>query len=171
MTLGVVLLAPLVLAISPAFAQDSNYDEYYDGDVFVAVTYEYYSVTGSSLQEVQDAMGANGPQGFWAYTTWNVSWTGDCTIRVDVTMTLPALDEYADLYDEEFAEWDRMIEALEEHEFGHVGSGIGFAHDIESISCDVPDVAAVQAPWLQNDIDFDVETEHGINQGATLNLQ
>lgn len=169
---AVAALALVMMLMTPctAAAQDDGFEEYYDGDILVAVTYDYYDVTGSSLQEVQDDMGASGPEGFWAYTVWNVSWTGECEIRVDVTMTLPLLDENADLYDEEFAEWDRMIEALEEHEFGHVGSGIGFAHDIEDLSCIVDDVAAVQAPWFQNDIDFDAETNHGINQGATLNL-
>lgn len=166
-----ILVALPFLLAAPAFAQDGDYEEYYDGEVLVALVYDYYPVTGSSLQEVQDDMGANGPQGFWAYTAWNVSWTGDCEIRVDLTMTLPALDEDADLYDEEFAEWDRMIAALEEHEFGHGASGIGFAHDIEALGCDVQDVAAVQAPWLQNDIDYDAETNHGIDTGATLSLQ
>lgn len=165
------LTALACLAAAPVLAQDAEPEEYYDGDVLVSVVYQYYPVTGSSLSEVQDDMAANGPAGHWAYTTWYVNWTGECDVRVDVEMILPELGEDADLYDEEFAEWDRMIVALEEHEFGHVASGIGFAHDVLDLGCVIDDIATVQAPWLQRDIDFDAETNHGINQGATLYIE
>jgi len=145
-------------------------DEYYEGDVFVSNTYEYYTVSGSSLQDLMDDMAVNGPQGFWALTEWYVSWSADCELRVDSTITMPELSEDADLYEEEYAEWERMIEALEEHELGHVANGVGFAQDVLDLGC-VMDMDSVRAPWIQADIDFDAETQHGVLTGATLYVQ
>jgi predicted secreted Zn-dependent protease len=161
-----LLAAALALCATAATAQDA--DEYYEGDILVINNWVTYEVTGSSLQEISDSMTANGPQGFWALTEWYVSWTGDCELTVESTITMPELSEDADLYDEEYAEWDRMIVALEEHELGHVANGIGFAQDVLDLGCQMDSMEEVRAPWLQADIDFDAETNHGINDGATL---
>jgi len=151
------LVALLALA-APALAQD---------DIPVDLTYEYYLVTGSSLDEVEAAMFANGPNGFWAYTTHQVTWDGDCNLTVTATIILPELDENADLYDEEFAEFDRMIEALDAHELGHVDFGIGFAEEVQSLGCAM-DTSAVQEPWLAAEIQYDADTQHGYLDGVYL---
>ena len=157
----------LALVSTAAAAQDAEVEEYYEGDIYVVNNWVTYEVTGESLQELSDAMTANGPQGFWALTEWYVSWTGDCELTVESTITMPELSEDADLYEEDYAEWDRMIAALEEHERGHVANGIGFAQDMLDTGC-TGDMETVRAPWLQADIDFDAATNHGINDGATL---
>ncbi len=164
------VLAVANLVGGTARAQEDNVEEYYEGDILVSNTYAYYTVSGDSLQALMDDMAANGPQGFWALTQWYVTWSADCELRVDSTITMPELSDDADLYEEEYAEWDRMIAALEEHELGHVANGVGFAQDVLDQGCDV-DVDSALAPWTQADIDYDAETQHGVLNGATLYVQ
>ena len=138
-------------------------------DVFDAaeISIDTYVVSGSDLTEVQDQMSSDGPQGFWAYTTWNVTWTADCETNVTASITLPELDENADLTEDEVAEFDRMHEALQAHELQHVEFGVAFADEVRASDCPSDSDAMLQ-PWLQSERDFDAETEHGRTQGVYL---
>lgn len=128
-----------------------------------------YTVTGSNLAEVQDQMSADGPQGYWAFTTWNVTWTGDCETTVTAAITYPELAEDADLYDEEIAEFERMQEALIAHELQHVDFGIEYADEIADNSCPLNSDALLQ-PYLAAERAFDEDTQHGRTTGVYLNL-
>ncbi len=156
-----VIIAAAVLATLPATAQSETLD---DADV----TFHSYEVTGESLAEIEDAMGRDGPRGFWAFTTWNVTWTADCETSVSGDITLPELAEDADLTDEDIAEFDRMAEALLAHELQHVDFGIAFAADVADQGCPANSDEILQ-PYLQDERDFDAETEHGYLQGVSLN--
>ena len=152
-----------LLAVMVALSTAALADIFDDADI----TIDTYEVTGSSLAEVQDAMTSDGPKGFWAYTTWNVSWTGDCETSVTGQITLPELAEDADLTDEEIAEFDRMRDALEAHELEHVGFGVAFAEEVAEAGCPA-NANEMLEPWLQQERDFDEETEHGRTQGVYL---
>ena len=151
-------MALLAFLATPALAQD---------DIAVDVTYDSYVITGETLDDLKSAMTADGPNGYWAYTVWQVDWTGDCALTVTATITLPELDDTADLDDADIAEFDRMVAALEAHELGHVDFGIGFAEEVRDAGCDV-DAAAVQAPYIEAEKQYDVDTEHGYTQGVYL---
>lgn len=131
------------------------------------VTTIEYTVSGSSLDEVMEDMAQRGPQGFWAYTTWNVTWTGGCETSVTAEITMPVLDDDADLSEDEVAEFSRMSEALFDHELGHVEIGLSFAKDIEASDCPA-DFSDLHEYWLQAERDYDSETDHGQNEGVYL---
>jgi predicted secreted Zn-dependent protease len=133
------------------------------------IEWSYYTVSGSSLAEVQDQMSEDGPKGFWAYTTWYVNWTGDCQTTVKASITLPELADDADLYDEEIAEFERMLAALRAHELQHVDFGIEFAQEVEESGCPLNSDAILQ-PYLAAERAFDAETEHGRLQGVYLDM-
>jgi predicted secreted Zn-dependent protease len=153
---GLSLVVASALAV-PAAAQEITEN----------VVYDSYVVDGRTLSDVADDMAANGPQGFWAYTTWYVNWSAECEITIDAAITLPELAEDNDLsaYDEEtFA---NMLEALDAHEQGHVDFARGFAEEVAAVGCDVPEGAL--DVWLEQERDYDAETNHGETQGVTLN--
>lgn len=134
------------------------------------VTLNTYFVEGDTLADVQADMDANGPSGFWAYTTWNVNWNGDCETTVTADVTLPRLGPGTNLSDEDVAEFDRMLAALQAHELQHVDIGLAYAADIEDKSC--PDNSdAILQPYLEQERAFDVETEHGRTQGVYLSTE
>jgi predicted secreted Zn-dependent protease len=147
----------LASVLSPALAQDITEN----------VVYETYVVDGRTLSGVADDMAANGPQGFWAYTTWYVNWSADCQITIDGSIILPELADPNGLsaYDEDV--FAAMLEALDAHEQGHIDFARGFAEEVAAANCDVPDGAI--DPWLERERAYDVETRHGETQGVTLN--
>lgn len=144
------------LAAGPACAQDFPED----------ITYDSYIVDGSTLAEVADDMAANGPRGFWAYTTWQVNWTDSCDVSIEGRITLPELAEDSELSDDDVATFDTMLEALTLHEEGHIDFARGFAADAANAGCDPAD--DVLEDWLQRERDYDAETDHGRTQGVTL---
>lgn len=135
-----------------------------------AITFDSYEVTGETLAEVQNAMGRDGPRGFWAYTTWRVTWTADCETAVTSDITLPELSPDADLTADDIAEFDRMAEALLAHELQHVDFGIAYAADIASQGCPANSDEILQ-PYLDDERAFDAETQHGYLQGVYLNTE
>ena len=134
------------------------------------ITFHSYAVDGDSLSEIQGAMFRDGPRGFWAYTTWNVTWTADCETTVTGDITLPELGPGADLYDEDIAEFDRMAEALLAHELQHVDFGVAFAADVAEQGCPANSDDILQS-YLEDERAFDAETEHGFLQGVSLNTE
>jgi len=153
-------LAVALLVVAPPPAQAFDFDQ-------TDLTITTYEVDGSDLTEIEQSMTENGPRGFWAYTTWNVTWTGNCELSVVAEIIVPELAEDADLYDEEVAEFDRMSEALLSHELEHVANGVAAADEVESQGCPA-DTTDIFARYNQADIDFDAETEHGFTEGVYL---
>lgn len=152
------LLLPLLVLSAPARA-----------DIFeqAEITLSTYVVSGSDLAEVQAAMEAGGPEGYWAYTTWNASWDGACQTEVTAEIIMPELSGDADLSQAQIDEFDRMAEALLAHELGHVQIGLDFAAALQAAGCP-SDSSAIHARFLQAERDFDASTQHGFTQGVTL---
>ena len=160
MTHLIALALTLLIALAaPVFAETTD-----DADI----TFNSYEVTGETLAEVKAAMGRDGPRGFWAYTTWSVTWTANCETTVTGDITLPELSPDADLTDDDIAEFDRMAEALLAHELQHVDFGIAYAADIADQGCPANSDEILQ-PYLDEERSFDAETEHGYLQGVYLN--
>lgn len=155
---------PAVLALIPVIAPGPALADIYD-EAEIEVT--PYEVTGASLDEVQEDMEANGPNGFWAYTSWNTRWDGQCNITVTARITMPELAEDAPLSDDDRAEFERMADALLDHELGHVRFGVAFGDEVRAAGCP-RDTKATHQRWLQQERDYDDETGHGLQQGAYL---
>lgn len=153
-----------VLALVPVIAPGPALADVYD-EADIEVT--YYEVTGDTLDAVQDDMQANGPEGFWAYTSWNTRWDGECNITVTAEITMPELAEEAPLSDDDRAEFERMAEALLDHELGHVRFGVAFGEEVKAAGCP-RDTKAIHQHWVQKERDYDEETEHGLHQGVYL---
>lgn len=126
-----------------------------------------YEVSGSSLAEVQAQMEADGPEGYWAYTTWNVNWTGTCKMTTTAEITMPELSADADLTEDQRAEFDRMAAELLNHELGHIRIGLNFAEAVADAGCPA-NTKNIHARFTQAGIDYDDETEHGYQQGVYL---
>ena len=131
------------------------------------ITLETYEVSGSSLDEVRTEMETGGPHGFWAWTEWNATWDGDCQTWVEATITLPELAADAPLTDAQVAEFDRMAEALQEHELGHVQIGLDFAAAVAEAGCPA-DTTSIHDAFAETERDYDAQTRHGQTQGVTL---
>ena len=160
MTRLTAITAAVLIALSaPAMADTTD-----DADI----TFHSYAVDGDSLSEIQDTMFRDGPRGFWAYTTWNVTWTADCETTVTGDITLPELGPAADLYDADIAEFDRMAEALLAHELQHVDFGVAYAAEIADQGCPANSDEILQ-PYLDEERAFDADTQHGYTTGVYLN--
>ncbi|MCW1919678.1 DUF922 domain-containing Zn-dependent protease [Rhodobacter sp. KR11] len=154
------LLSGLWLALMPSLGLADIFDQ-------ADITLTPYQVSGSSLDEVSAAMSDQGPQGYWAYTTWNASWDGQCQTAVTASITLPELSDDADLDETQVAEFDRMAKALLDHELGHVQFGLDFAAAVAAAGCP-SDTDAILADHARAEKDYDAQTEHGWSQGVYL---
>jgi len=162
MTHLIAIALTLLIALAvPGIAETTD-----DADI----TFNSYEVTGETLAEIKDAMARDGPRGFWAYTTWRVTWTANCETTVTGDITLPELSPDADLTDDDIAEFDRMAEALLAHELQHVDFGIAYAADVADQGCPA-NFDEILQPYLEDERSFDAETEHGYLQGVYLNSE
>lgn len=158
---GLTALAAAALGIAPvsAFTLD-------DADITVTT----YQVAGNTLAEIERSMAERGPNGFWAYTTWNVNWTGGCALTVKAEIIMPELGPDTNLSASDIAEFARMTEALYAHEMLHVENGVAAADEVESQGCPT-DTSDIFATYNQADIDLDAETDHGFTQGVYLDAE
>ena len=128
---------------------------------------QFYDIDGRTARELKAAMAESGPQGYWAYTTWYVQWSGDCRVSVKIDYIMPHWADRADGDARLQAEWDRMIEHLWEHEKGHAQHGIEAAREIEASHC-AGDPHTITDRWANEDNVYDDETNHGVTQGVRL---
>lgn len=152
------LLFALLLA-TPALAEGIDVD----------VTYETYPLSADTLRDLWAEVEAEGPNGYAAWTAWNVNWTAECELSVTATITLPELAADAYLTDVEALEFERMVNALQAHELGHVQMGVGFAEDVQAAGCQ-GETDAIHEDWLAAERAYDGDTNHGQTQGAWLTL-
>ena len=131
------------------------------------MTYGTYELDSDTLPDLQAEMNAEGPNGFPAYTTWQVNWTAACELTVTGTITLPDLGPDADLTAADEATFRTMLANLEDHEYNHVEMGIGFARDVQAMGCR-GDTSALLQEWLAEERQYDADTEHGRTEGAWL---
>ena len=48
-------------------------------------TIQYYSISGETLADLRRDMARHGPQGFWGYTKWWITWSRNCDIDLEIT--------------------------------------------------------------------------------------
>lgn len=125
-----------------------------------------YKVYGNTFSELRDNMKQDGPNGYWAYTSWYVNWTSSCRVTVQVKLTIPELADRAALTSRQLEQWDQMMVALIAHEKIHASYGISAAKEIEHRNCN--NAQSVIKSWNQRDLDLDRNTDHGRFQGVEL---
>jgi predicted secreted Zn-dependent protease len=152
-----LLLCAALLPL-PALAQS---------DIEPDITYDYYELDSDTLPDLQAEMNLEGPYGFPAYTTWNVTWTAACEMTVTGSITLPDLGPDADLSPDDEATFRTMLENLETHERHHVDFGVGYAEEVQAMGCR-GDTATPLQEWLAEERQYDTDTDHGRTEGAWL---
>ncbi len=184
--IGLLLLA-VVTTQAPVRGEPLDYD----------VT--YYRVEGDSALALRDSLDRDRPdlkprkeRGFDGYTEWRVDWNfsferqdGSCrigtvTTRLTVHVVLPRWEEMESAPLGLASRWSRYIEALTEHEEGHVRIAHDAERAIEQALARTPPArgcAELEATanrrgheTLKKHIDrefrYDRETDHGVTQGA-----
>lgn len=126
----------------------------------------YYTVAGSSLPELRREMFLNGPDGFWAYTSWWVSWDATCRVDARVSIEMPRLATPEHLTAAEYNTWQSMLVSLLAHERKHGANGISAAKEIAAASC--VDAQQIIRKWNQKDRILDQRTDHGAREGVEL---
>ncbi len=159
---------------------------------------QYYDITGSSVQQLRDAMRRSGPREREgapgdALTVWNLEWayrdrrTGsgcalrDVRVTLSVTTTLPRWAPRADEPARLVQAWRTFVERVKVHEAGHRAIAEQSARDLmaalvslQEDSCkQLWDAAARTATRVveagrAKSRAYDVETRHGQTQGAVL---
>ena len=96
------------------------------------------------------------------------------TLTVDIEVLTPAWAKRSDANDAVRAEWDRWSQALMTHEMGHYDLAYQYLDNFESTLIGM-DKDAAWAEFEQRKVDlqqasdqYDTSTNHGINQGTTL---
>lgn len=127
----------------------------------------YYPIRGTSSAELKAQMKANGPNGWWAYTTWYVRWTGDCRVSLTIDYTMPKWTNAAAAPAKLRSAWDRMYANLKAHEEGHGRHGIEAAREVAQSKCK-GDPRRITNKWATQDKVYDAKTNHGVAQGVVL---
>jgi predicted secreted Zn-dependent protease len=162
----------------------------------LTVTTNYYRVGGTNAWQVRLSMAQarpwKGQTNLDARTTWDIRWNsrlrpdGDsCSLRsfetkTTIKVTLPAWTNVLQAPVELRARWFKYLEALREHEAGHVRLAQAAAEEIRKRVQALPpksscgelsrtiDATAhkVLDEYDEQQARYDQETRHGVNQGA-----
>jgi predicted secreted Zn-dependent protease len=155
----VVAKAALLVALaSPALSQSAIEPD---------ITYDFYELDGDTLPDLVSDMSIEGPNGFPAYTTWQVNWTADCELTVTANITLPDLGPDAYLTADDEASFYTMLENLAWHEMNHVEIGVAYAEAVKAMDCQ-GDTTGLLQEYLAEERQYDIDTEHGRTEGAWL---
>jgi predicted secreted Zn-dependent protease len=150
---------------------------------FPKAVVRYYDITGSTEQDLRHQMTAQGPEGYDAFTRWNVRWNwpgrgeADCRLKeaevsYEVTVTFPRWMPTAETTPELVAKWNRYVRALADHEQLHVDNVVkrfpAVVAAIRNATCLTAEAAAQAAlnPIRLFDAQYDLNTDHGRTQGA-----
>lgn len=158
----------------------------------------YYTVTGATLQEIHQSFRQARPWratgGHDGFTVWNVNWRfstahngSACRVSTfstatTINITLPRWAAATNTAESVRAEWDRYIQALGKHEYGHAQFALAAAAEIQKRvkevsqdpSCDslkqrINSLCdGIVQKYKQMDAAYDQRTEHGIKEGARL---
>jgi len=78
MRFGARLLATVVLVLMASNAVAVEVPD-------LTVNRTYYDVSGRTGRALKQQMDKLGPNGFWAYTKWQVKWTAACRVSVIIS--------------------------------------------------------------------------------------
>jgi predicted secreted Zn-dependent protease len=146
---------------------------------------DYYTIYGSTAEELRQSLNESGPGGYDAYTGWYVNWSwpgygGDqCQLTLaalewDLYVTFPSWSPPWDASQELIDEWTQYVNLLAAHETVHVNN---FLHNYSSIltaiqraTCTTAEERARDAVTVLQRLDdaFDEKTNHGATQGAVF---
>jgi len=153
--------------------------------VFEEIKDDPYKIKAKTLSEAADAMDARDPEE-WGKCKWDPQLdasfdtsTGKitkATVTVVITITMPKWKGAKKLSEAAKAEWDRFYQALLDHENGHVDlvhehlEGLG-----ESLIGKTTEEAETACAEAMADLqtasdDYDVETDHGRNEGTIIDI-
>jgi predicted secreted Zn-dependent protease len=148
---------------------------------YSSTDWHYYDVGGATLADVVAAIESYPEAGsaeWWprysvATEDGNVT---EATITIDTRITLPNWTDRDAASSAEQAEWDRFLQALTEHENGHIHILVTQFTDIdtqmvgksEHDAKDVFDGAVTQLQQATND--YDSSTDHGRLTGTVVDL-
>jgi predicted secreted Zn-dependent protease len=150
---------------------------------FPQAVVRYYDITGSTEQDLRRQMTARGPEGYDAFTRWNIRWNwpgmgaADCRLKeaevsYEVTVTFPRWIPTSEAAPELVIKWNRYVRALADHEQLHVDNVVkrfpAVVAAIQNATCLTAETAAQAAlsPIRQFDAQYDLNTDHGRSQGA-----
>lgn len=138
----------------------------------------FYTVTGSTANEIRSSLNQNRPGSYDAWAQWYFTWSGcqeggvqvNYTITVDFPQWSPPPDPSSALVQS----WNRYIHALALHEQGHVDLVMeavpNFIETLQNVPCDQINATAnaMLAEINQANVEYDEETDHGATQGAVF---
>lgn len=125
-----------------------------------------YRVDATTANQILAQMNQRGPNGYWAYTSWYVRWTGNCQVSVEINYTMPKHVNEAALPANLRARWEAMVNALVAHERKHGQHGINAANEIAAAGCKNGD--AIIRKWANADKVLDQRTTHGKTEGVVF---
>ena len=151
----------------------------------------YYDVEGKTARQVRAQLNRLGPIDSYeqrhmdAVTLWKFDWTwpgrgtpacdlSSAQVSYRIDLTLPRLAITDETPRAVQLKWNIYLNALTEHELGHVNFVVEHAPDvlaaIKSSSCLTADQAAhrVLDTITRHDVEYDSETDHGVIQGVHL---
>lgn len=142
-----------------------------------------YEVFGADERMLELAMDLRGPRRggciFVAFTDWRVHWARTVDgphVCFHAIVTLPVWQPPRRDSSELLDRWTRFRDAVAVHEKGHIEIGLAAAHALTTVLRTAPPrpdtwtdvVHAVVSPYLEMERRYDMETQHGVTQGAVL---
>ncbi len=163
-------------------------DNYDLSHIEEAETHSNYAVFGSTEQEIRESINQNRNSDYDAFTSWDLTWGyADCNgnglvITLDVDYRLPEWQEPDDADPSVAEAWYTYTKALYCHESGHSEFGIKAALDsYEELStiktngdCSLLKAEASERfnavidHYVEIEIQYDKDTNHGATQGAVF---
>jgi len=133
----------------------------------VTVNTTHYDIQGKNADQLKRQMKRLGPNGFWAYTSWYIRWSGSCAVSLEIDYTYPRWTDRDSAPSRLRERWDRMLTNLTLHEEGHGQIGLDAAREIHDTQCE-GDPTKIIDKWVRYEKKYDKETRHGAGQGVTL---
>lgn len=155
---------------------------------------EYYSITGDTLPELRSQMQQKGPNGFWAFTRYNISYdyktrqsNNGCllsasNIDIETIITMPKWENILAAPIEMQQDWKTFYDATWLHEQGHKAIGQSMhsrlgrefnqarrqnnCADFTGVLANIYNLADIEAD--SKNVEYDARTNHGVNEGAVL---
>lgn len=117
------------------------------GKVNVSIETIYYSINGSSENEIKSQLNQLGPEDQYgrrgdAYTAWYLKWnyprllsegrctTGPVTVSLEVKYTLPKLESLLNISSDLKTKWEKFTQNLVIHEEGHKNFAVEQANEL-----------------------------------------
>lgn len=147
-----------------------------------STSHHEYDVSGETLEDVVAAiegMDEAGRAEWWPSWEYDTDENGEITevrFTVDSAITLPRWVDESSASGPEQQEWRRFLQALSEHEDGHLERVRNFLDGTdERLLHGDPSNASENFDWIVNELQessnlYDSETDHGRNTGTIVDL-